>query len=97
MELNFFDWTYLGTFAGTMTAVSLSTEGIKDMPFFKKIPTQIVSWVLAFLIILLSELFTGQLSLASAGMAVFNAAAVSLASNGGYEAVQRLKNTSQTP
>ena len=89
MDINFFDWTYLGTFAGALAAVILITELIKEIPGIKRIPTQLVSWVLAYIIIILAQVFTNVLSVQSAVLALFNAALVSLSANGGYEAVKR--------
>ena len=91
MDINFFDWTYLGTFAGALAAVILITELIKEVPGVKRIPTQLVSWVLAYLVIILAQVFTHVLSVQSAVLALFNAALVSLSANGGYEAVKRFK------
>lgn len=90
MEMNFFDWTYLGTFAGALAAVALITELIKNVPGIKKIPTQFVSWVLGVVVLVLAQFFTGSLSAESAVLSVLNGAMVSLAANGGYTAVKRV-------
>ncbi len=90
MDMSFFDWTYLGTFAGALAAVALITELIKELPALKKVPTQFVSWVLAFVILILAQLFTGTLSAQSAVLCVLNGAMVSLAANGGYAALKRV-------
>lgn len=90
--MEFFDWNLLGTYAGAVTAVGILTEITKNIPFIKKIPTLAWSYILA-LIVLLAAMFFGQgFTIESAGLAVFNAAVVSLASNGGYEAIQRVKS-----
>ena len=67
MDMSFFDWSYLGTFAGALAAVALITELIKELPGLKKVPTQFVSWILAFVILILAQLFTGTLSAQNAG------------------------------
>ena len=90
MDMSFFDWTYLGTFAGALAAVALITELIKGLPALKKVPTQFVSWVLAFIILILAQLFTGTLNAQSAVLCVLNGAMVSLAANGGYAALKRV-------
>lgn len=100
MDMSFFDWTYLGTFAGALAAVALITELIKELPALKKVPTQFVSWALAFVILILAQLFTGTLSAQSAVLCVLNGAMVSLAANGGYAALKRVmggKDTSDEP
>lgn len=90
MDMSFFDWTFLGTFAGALAAVALITELIKGLPALKKVPTQFVSWVLAFVILILAQLFTGTLSAQNAVLSVLNGAMVSLAANGGYAALKRV-------
>lgn len=90
MDMSFFDWPYLGTFAGALAAVVLITELIKDLPALKKVPTQFVSWALAFIILILAQLFTGTLGVQNAVLSVLNGAMVSLAANGGYAALKRV-------
>lgn len=90
MDMNFFDWTYLGTFAGALVAVTLLTELTKNLPGIKRVPTQLYSWLLAFAILILSTVFTDALSVQNAVLSVLNAAMVSLAANGGYAAVKRV-------
>lgn len=90
MEMNFFDWSYLGTFAGALVAVTLLTELTKNLPGIKRIPTQLYSWLLAFAVLILSILFTDALNIQSAALSVLNAAMVSLAANGGYAALKRI-------
>lgn len=90
MTMEFLTWDYLATFAGALAAVALITQLIKGIGVLQKIPTQLVSWVLAYGVILLAQLFTDALDARSAVLAVFNAAMVSLAANGGYDALKRL-------
>lgn len=90
--MEFFDWNMLGTCAGAVMAVGVITEITKDIPFIKKIPTLAWSYILALIVLLAAMMFGGGFSLEAAGLAVFNAAVVSLASNGGYEAIQRVKS-----
>lgn len=100
MDMSFFDWSYLGTFAGALAAVALITELIKELPALKKVPTQFVSWALAFVILILAHLFTGTLSAQNAALSVLNGAMVSLAANGGYAALKRVigsKDASDEP
>ena len=100
MDMSFFDWTFLGTFAGALAAVALITELIKELPALKKVPTQFVSWGLAFVILIFAQLFTGTLSAQSAVLCVLNGAMVSLAANGGYAALKRVmggKDASDEP
>lgn len=90
MDFTFFDWSYLATFAGCLLAVGIFTELFKNICFIKKIPTQILSWVLALILLVLAQAFTTGITAESAILAVVNSAVVSLAANGGYEALNRL-------
>lgn len=90
MDFTFFDWSYLATFAGCLLAVGIFTELLKNIGFIKKIPTQIFSWVLALIVLVLAQAFTTGITAESAILAVMNSAVVSLAANGGYEALNRL-------
>ena len=50
--MEFFDWNGIGTYTGAVMAVSVITEIIKDIPGIKKIPTQLMSYVLAFIVLI---------------------------------------------
>ena len=89
--MEFFDWNMLGTYAGAAMAVGVITEIIKDIPGIKKIPTQLMSYILAFIVLICAMFFSGGFTAQGAGLAVFNAALVSLGANGGYAAIQRVK------
>ena len=89
--MEFFDWSMLGSYAGAVMAVGVITEITKDISFIKKIPTLAWSYVLALVVLLAAMMFGPGFTAEAAGLAVFNAAVVSLAANGGYEAIQRIK------
>lgn len=89
--MEFFDWNGIGTYTGAVMAVGVITEIIKDIPGIKKIPTQLMSYVLAFIVLICAMFFSGGFTAQGAALAVFNAALVSLGANGGYSAIQRVK------
>lgn len=89
--MEFFDWNMLGTYAGAVMAVGVITEITKEIPLIKKIPTLAWSYILSLIVLLAAMFFGTGFTVESAGLAVFNAAVVSLAANGGYEAIQRIK------
>lgn len=82
----FFTWAALGTYSGAILAVTLITQFIKGLPGIDRIPTRIVSWILAVIILILAQLFTASLSWSSAALTLINAVIVSLASNGTFDA-----------
>ena len=97
MNIEFFTWDLLGTMAGAMFAVALLTEITKSIPGIKKIPTQIWSYILSVAVLIVSHAALGTLTLQAAGLALINAAMVSLAANGGYAALERIKEGANKP
>lgn len=95
MDMSFFDWTTIGTFAGALAAVALLTELTKSLPGIRRIPTQLYSWLLACAVLLLAACFTGTLSAQNAVLTVINGAMVSLAANGGYAALKRVMGSTE--
>ena len=71
--------------------MAVLTQLTKDIPVLRRLPTQLWSFLLALATLLLAQKFGGGVEASSAVLAVFNAALVSLAANGGYAAVERLK------
>lgn len=94
--MEFFDWNILGSFAGATTAVGVLTQISKGVPGIKKIPTQLWSYLLALVTLVLAQVFSVGLKADGVVLALFNAALVSLSANGGYEALQRMKAAVQT-
>lgn len=90
MTMEFFDWNMLGTYAGAVMAVGILTQATKGIRFIEMIPTQIYSQILSLIILILAQVFDGGISAQNIVLAIFNAAVVSLAANGGYEAVNRV-------
>lgn len=87
---NFFDWTMLGSFAGAAAATGIVTQAVKGV--FQKIPTQIVSYVIAVVILGLATAATGGASdWTGWALVPLNAVVVSLSANGGFEAIKRVQ------
>ena len=83
----FFTWAMLGTYAGAVLATTLITQLIKE--WLKSIPTRIVSYVIALVVLLAAAAFNNALTLPDGVMCLFNAVIVSLAANGGFDAVSK--------
>ncbi len=86
----FFTWGALGTYAGALLATTLITQLFKGVTVISKIPTRIFSYAVAFVVLVLSRLFTEQIDLSAIALCLINAAVVSLASNGAYDTACRL-------
>lgn len=88
MDMNFFTWDYLLTFAGCVASTGLLTQLLK--PLTKKVPTQVVSYLVALTILVVGQLALGKVeSWDIIVLDAVNAIAVALASNGSYDAVDR--------
>ncbi|MEG2623089.1 MAG: hypothetical protein RSC06_09335 [Clostridia bacterium] len=90
-KMEFLTWETLATYAGALSAVMVLTHLTKGLGFFKRVPTQLWSYVLALCVLLPAYYFTGRLSADSAVLALLNGAVVALAANGGYDAISSIK------
>ena len=89
---SFFDWTMLGTFAGAAAATGIVTQAVKGI--FQKFPTQLVSYVIAVVILGVATAATGAASSWTGWALVpLNAVVVSLASNGGFDIIKRVQKS----
>ncbi len=81
----FMAWETLLTFAGCVAGTALVTEWLKRII---KIEPQIISSVVALLILVIGHIATGTFAVGDILLYIVNAIAASLASNGGFDAVK---------
>ena len=81
-----FTWQYLATILGATAATVVIVQVFK-LPLDKiwKIPTRVVVYVIALIILETATYFTTGLDISSAALAVFNAFLVAVAAYGTYE------------
>lgn len=81
-----FTWAQLITIGGATAATLIFVQLLK-LPLDKvwKIPTRIVVYVIALVIMILASIFTDGITASSALLTVINAAIVALAAMGAYE------------
>lgn len=87
--MQFVNWNMLATYAGALAMVMIITQFTKGLKLIEKMPTQIWSYVVALVILYPAYFFTGQLTLETAILILFNAVIVALAANGGYDALNK--------
>ena len=81
-----YDWTSLGTVAGATAATLMIVQLIKaPLDRVWKIPTRLVVYVIALLLMLTAQTFGGGLTWESGLLAAVNAAVVALGAYGAYE------------
>lgn len=81
-----FTWEQLATIAGATLATLLIVQLLK-LPLDKvwKIPTRIIAYVIALIVMILATHFTVGLTWSNVGLAAINAVIVALAAMGAYE------------
>ena len=82
----FVTWSALGTYAGAVMMTALITQFLKQIPLLSKINCQLISYIVAVLLLIGSAVFTNTLTVESGVLAAVNAVMVALASNGAYDA-----------
>lgn len=85
---NFFAWELLATFAGCVAATGIVTELLKK--FIKKIDPQVISFVIAMIILVVGQLVAKTFSWNDILLDAINAVVVSFAANGGFDALKSL-------
>lgn len=91
-EPEFFSWASLLTVSGATAVVTLFVQLTKGLGVIEKLPTQLYSYLIAVLVLLAATVFTGGLTLSSAVLTLVNGLVVSLASNGAYEVIAKVKH-----
>ena len=86
---SFVTWESLLTFGGCVAGTILVTEFVKKL-FGEKVPAQLVSFLIAAVILFVGHLATGTFVWRESLLYLINAAAVSLSSNGGFDAVKKI-------
>ena len=84
---NFLTWDILLSYGGCVAGTILVTEWLKKV--FAKIPTQIVSFVVALVILVVGHLALGTFAWTDSFLYLINAIGVALASNGGFDILKR--------
>ena len=82
---DFFTWEILLSYGGCMLGTTLITQFVKNFKLLKEIDNQIISFVIALVIMIIGAVATGTFTLNAVGLDVVNAVVISLASNGLYD------------
>lgn len=84
-----FTWSSLCTLGGALSAVEILTEIFKGVSVFKKMPTRLLSFIIAAVVMVSAYLFTSEYTLSGVLLAVFNSALVSLSANSVYDTIAK--------
>lgn len=86
----FVTWAALGTYAGCAMMVTLITQFIKQLKFMENVNSQLISYVVAVLLLLGSLCFSHSVEVVNPETVILcfvNAITVALGSNGIYDGV----------
>lgn len=78
----FISWDILTTYATFVTIVFMVVEFIKELKYVKKIRTKYVSFVVAFLLLCVTNAVLGNFKLVDVLLYVLTSISISLGSNG---------------
>ncbi|MGE5494627.1 MAG: hypothetical protein ACM3S4_04930 [Burkholderiales bacterium] len=92
LGIDFVTWEILITPTGCIIFTVAITQLFKSR-WPQKWPTQILSYIIALIILILAHFMLGMLTLSSVGLCVFNAVVVCFAANGAYNNLLKSKNT----
>lgn len=81
----FISWEMLATFSVLASIVFMIVEFIKELPLFIRLQTKYVSWFIAFLLIVISNLVLNTFVLVDVILYGISAIAISLTANGLYD------------
>lgn len=79
---SFLTWEVLLTFSGLVGAVYMTVEFTKELKFISKMPTKYWSYIVALILLIVSNLVIGTFEFKDLVLYLLNAIAISLSSNG---------------
>jgi hypothetical protein len=79
---SFLTWDVLLTFSGLVGAVYMVVEFTKEIKFIKKIPTKYWSWIVALILLVITNIVLGKFAFKDMVLYLLNAIVISLSSNG---------------
>ncbi len=88
--MDFFEWSTLATFSGSLTMVVVITQFTKSIKYIKNIPTQLWSYIVSLAVLFPTYYFMGKLNTTNIVLVLFNGIVVALAANGGFEALKNI-------
>lgn len=82
---NFITWSMLFEWATFVSIVLMLTQFTKDIKFIKKIPTKYWSFLIAFILMIISNLEAGSFRLVDITLYIISSALASMNANGIYD------------
>lgn len=95
MENVYFTVEVLATYAGCLFATVLITQFFKGV-IPASFPTRFLSYGIALVVMNTADALLGQITISTVVLSIINAVIISLAANGGYDAVHKLYKKATT-
>lgn len=82
---SFLTWQYVATFAGIVFATNLFVNFTKELPYVKLMPTKYYTSIIAFVLIIMSNLSLGTFDIKNIPLMVLNSILITFTATGGYD------------
>lgn len=92
----FLTWEYVATFAGLVFATNLFVNFTKELPYVKDMPTKYYTSIVAFVLIIMSNLSSGVFDYKNIPLMILNSVIITFTATGGYDFTNKtIKSDSQ--
>lgn len=81
----FLTWEYVATFAGLVFATNLFVNFTKELPYVKDMPTKYYTSIVAFVLIIMSNLSSGVFDYKNIPLMILNSVIITFTATGGYD------------
>ena len=85
--MEFFTWQGLVTYTEATLATAMITQLIKETGFLKRLPTRLLSYIVAAALLIVSTIANEGFDWKQLALTFVNAIVVALASNGAFDAI----------
>lgn len=86
---SFLTWQYVATFAGIVFATNLFVNFTKELPYIKDMPTKYYTSIIAFILILMSNLSMGAFDVRNIPLIVLNSIIITFTATGSYDFIDK--------
>lgn len=87
---DFISWEMVNSYGGLIMICGILTQLLKYLPVIERIPVQLLTYIISFVLLTVSQLALGIFTVQLFGLNFVNAAIASLAANGAYTAITKV-------
>jgi hypothetical protein len=82
---NFMNWEYISTFTGIVFCTQMVVEYLKEIKYIKSIPTKYFTSIVAFILLLGANIFTGVFEISNIPLLLLNSILITFTATGGKD------------